>query len=111
MPIDLVVLEGCPDLVVVRVTAWLGQDAILGSLEEAFDQQTYQRLRTIGELPEGFFEAVRRHVQHVDTTPVLHDAQFELRKLLHEQTISRDYHRHGHLGLLELDDEAAARGL
>ena len=111
LPADVLVLKGCPDTLVRRITRWLGPKVVKHELDQTFAERSYTRLRAFGVLPDGFHDAVNAYIPHVDTSATLSSARFELKKLLHEQSVSADHHRYGHLGLGELDPEIATRGI
>jgi hypothetical protein len=61
-------------------------------------------VRAIGEVSGEALALGAIWASVVDDSPVLHCGRRELVKYVLEQSVSVDFHRHGHLGLRELDE-------
>jgi RHH-type proline utilization regulon transcriptional repressor/proline dehydrogenase/delta 1-pyrroline-5-carboxylate dehydrogenase len=75
-----------------------------GSWKSALVSDQFQRVRAIGEVSAEALALGAIWASVVDDSPVLHCGRRELVKYVLEQSVSVDFHRHGHLGLRELDE-------
>jgi RHH-type proline utilization regulon transcriptional repressor/proline dehydrogenase/delta 1-pyrroline-5-carboxylate dehydrogenase len=57
------------------------------------------RLRVVGSRDAALDQASALHGAHIEDAPVLPVGRLELLHYLREQSVSRDYHRYGNLGV------------